>query len=203
MIQSAPITFVRHGTTDWSFDSLALGILDLPLNEKGISEIAVTAQKLKGLQNAIIISSPKKRTLQTAEIINRVIDGKVLVETDLDARYYGDFSQDKGSCEKFQAAFKDPGIDEDQLELLLPKDAENIGSFDGRVLEIFNKIIQDFPKKSVILVSHGEVYRSLCRSLVSNKKLYVAKGEMRLFYPPTSSLDNWEVKEKIAFAIQG
>lgn len=179
-----PFIFIRHGYTDWSFNHLHLGILDLPLNTRGIKDVQETAKKLLKIENPIIISSPKKRTLETASIIGEEIKCSVQVESVLDARYYGDFSQDIKACHEFQKALNEKPIDDMLLEPLLPKDAEKKDLFDKRVLKAFEYLLShsDYSAKSIIIVSHGEVYKSLCNSLCK-QKLSIARGDCRYFYP--------------------
>lgn len=64
------IIFVRHGETDLNRDNLIFGILDPSLNSLGIEQAKASSQKLLTLNYDIIYSSPLKRAVETAEIIN-------------------------------------------------------------------------------------------------------------------------------------
>ena len=189
-----PFVFIRHGSTDWSFDQLQLGVIDLPLNAKGIKDIQATARRLMPVSNPIIISSPKKRTLETATLIGAEINSLVHIEPALDARYYGDFSRDLGACQRFQWALQNEDTTDAYLESLLPADAEKKGIFAERTREALSRIMRrsDFAGKFLIIVSHGEVYRSLCKSLL-NEKLDIEKGDYRYFYPPKTLQTTWLV----------
>ena len=81
---------VRHGRTDWNDKGLTQGKSDVPINEKGIKQAMEAKDKLKNVTFDVCISSPLKRTLQTAKIITNgkcnIITSDLLLERDM-----GDF----------------------------------------------------------------------------------------------------------------
>ena len=82
------VTFVRHGQTDWNRAGRMQGILDIPLNEKGLEQARETARLLKDEQFDAVYLSPLLRTRQTAQIIcegRRVpmIEERRLIERDM------------------------------------------------------------------------------------------------------------------------
>ncbi len=64
------IIIVRHGETDSNKKGTYLGWTDIELNEEGIRQAGGARDRLKGEKIDMILSSPLKRTRQTAEIIN-------------------------------------------------------------------------------------------------------------------------------------
>ena len=60
----------RHGQTTWNAQNKVCGISDVDLTEKGIEQAKELAKKIKEIDIHIIITSPLKRTMQTAEIIS-------------------------------------------------------------------------------------------------------------------------------------
>jgi phosphohistidine phosphatase len=65
------LTLVRHANADWK-DS-AVADFDRPLNRKGMAEAEATAKRLfeQQLTPDLVVTSPARRTQQTADIIAR------------------------------------------------------------------------------------------------------------------------------------
>jgi len=64
------LILIRHGETDSNIRRSYLGWTDVELNEIGISQVQSLTNRIKGTKIDKIFTSPLKRTLQTAEIIN-------------------------------------------------------------------------------------------------------------------------------------
>lgn len=64
------IYFVRHGQTDWNIQHRLQGSADIPLNKTGINQAQILKEKINNLDIDFIISSPLKRAVDTANIIN-------------------------------------------------------------------------------------------------------------------------------------
>lgn len=64
------IILVRHGETNLNKDNIYFGILDPPLNEKGIIQANKTASIIKKFNYDKIYSSNFKRAYETAKILN-------------------------------------------------------------------------------------------------------------------------------------
>lgn len=65
------ILLTRHGQTEWNVLKKVQGKADIELNEKGIQQAEETREILKNEKIDLILCSPLKRAIQTAEIINR------------------------------------------------------------------------------------------------------------------------------------
>lgn len=63
------VIFVRHGETTWNHSGRYQGHSDIPLNEKGLQQAELVAQRLAGKTISAIYSSDLRRALQTAEVI--------------------------------------------------------------------------------------------------------------------------------------
>ena len=63
------IVLIRPGSTDYDVQERILGSLDIPLNDRGVTEVAETVKQLcdKGLE--IIFTPVSQPSLQTAETI--------------------------------------------------------------------------------------------------------------------------------------
>ena len=59
----------RHGETDNNVQGRYAGSIDVPLNQNGLQQAEVLAQKLAGITFDVIVSSPMARARMTAETI--------------------------------------------------------------------------------------------------------------------------------------
>lgn len=84
------LVLLRHGQTAWSRDGKHTSTTDLDLTERGREQAKLAALPLErlGLKDPLVISSPRKRALVTAELAGLSIDevSPLLVEWD-----YGDY----------------------------------------------------------------------------------------------------------------
>lgn len=78
---------IRHGEPDYeavaSLGFYGFGRSFAPLSETGIKQVEATAEDSRLLDAEVIISSPYTRALQTAAIISRKTDKKIIIESEL------------------------------------------------------------------------------------------------------------------------
>lgn len=85
------LILIRHGETLSNKEKRIQGISDVDLSEVGIEQARLLALSLKDHPVGAIYSSPLKRTLQTAKIINEFHFKKISADPDLMEMNYGDF----------------------------------------------------------------------------------------------------------------
>lgn len=85
------IILVRHGQTDWNVKDLLQGQTDVELNETGKIQAKETAEKLKNIKIDEIYVSPLKRTINTAEEINKNRNLELKIEPRLIERGFGEY----------------------------------------------------------------------------------------------------------------
>lgn len=73
------ILLVRHGATAYNEADLLQGRIDNPLSPRGRAEAERLAERLRGEAIDAVFSSPLRRALETAEIINR-FHGREIVQ---------------------------------------------------------------------------------------------------------------------------
>ena len=158
--------FVRHGETDWNRECRIMGCTDIPLNEMGRKQALALQDQIKDLDIKTICTSPLKRALQTAEILNEVLAVPIIKLPDLKEVGWGvQEGQVKGS----------PASGERMLENykqgIHPARAEAYELFEKRVVKGINEAFT-FPDP-VLVVSHGGVFWSLatCFKWQTNKLL--------------------------------
>lgn len=74
------ILLTRHGQTDWNLLKKVQGKADIELNEKGIQQAETTRDFLKEKSIDLILCSPLKRAIQTAEIINQGRNIRIIID---------------------------------------------------------------------------------------------------------------------------
>lgn len=145
--------FVRHGQTDANASMTnghSIAELDEPLNAIGIKQAEELAEQLKDIKFDALVSSPLKRAVQTAEIINKYHHLDIITdnawrerqaETYIDANSWHDlFDFDKNI----------------QIE-----NGESLHEFFERVESAIRRLRKNHNNKSVLVVSHGGVQHVL------------------------------------------
>ena len=68
------IILMRHGQTDYNLSGINMGRrLDASVNDTGKTQIEQTIPEIKSLNPEVIISSPMRRTRESAEIIQKAL----------------------------------------------------------------------------------------------------------------------------------
>lgn len=189
-IPREPFFFIRHGSTNWTLDSLSDGPQDLEINEKGWKEAQIASkilaneieERFNGNQNEfLIISSTLKRSINTAEVISNNIKIPMILKSGLEEKYFGDFRLEKKFCDKTKS--------------LIPIDAESDVRFQERISRTIKEIFETkkFNKCTKILVSHGEVFKFLSKQLTSEEKK-LPRGGVCVFIPNLENNSKWTVE---------
>jgi broad specificity phosphatase PhoE len=85
---SAPTVYlVRHGETEWSASGKHTSVTDVPLTEAGRQAAAKLRDVFAGIELALVLTSPRARARQTAELAG--LGDRVQVEPDLTEFDYG------------------------------------------------------------------------------------------------------------------
>lgn len=144
------LLLTRHGQTDWNVAGKIQGITDTELNETGIKQAETTREKLLTEDIDVIISSPLKRAKKTAEIIGSGRNIPIIIDDSIKERYFGKYEGKTG---------KEFDLDEIWNYKLNKQyeDVESTGELFTRVQGFLDKIKQEYPDKTVLLVTHGGV----------------------------------------------
>jgi probable phosphoglycerate mutase len=75
-IEQHRLLLLRHGETEWSRTGQHTGRTELDLTDTGVEQAKLTAEALAELQpdDPLVISSPRKRALVTAELAGLTVD---------------------------------------------------------------------------------------------------------------------------------
>lgn len=140
----------RHGQTDWNLHEKIQGKTDIELNETGRLQAQVIADMLKDTHIDCIFSSPLKRAVETAQIINQPHQLIIQCDKRLAERSFGKFEGTKigdfdfcgfWNCEK-----------EDQFP-----GCEKTSVFFTRVHEFIAECQREYADQTILVVAHGGV----------------------------------------------
>lgn len=141
----------RHGQTAWNLENKVCGATDLPLTNAGIAQARETAERIAHEKIDLIISSPMKRALQTAQILNRERRIPLLTDRRLREQNYGRFEGGPRDDPEFLAnkrkfAFAYPG-------------GESHMQVAARVYSFLEEARARYQGKTLLIVCHGGICR--------------------------------------------
>jgi broad specificity phosphatase PhoE len=142
---------VRHGETDWNAQRRIQGTTDIPLNEMGRTQAAVTGALLAQLDWDGIYSSPLSRAMETARIIAAEVGlGEPVTIPEIVERNYGEAE----------------GLNWEEIERMFPEGTivpgrETHEQVALRALDALLTLATACPGESLIVVTHGGVIRSV------------------------------------------
>jgi phosphoserine phosphatase len=163
------IVLIRPGSTDYDVQERILGSLDIPLNEKGLAEAAETAKQLcnKGIE--VIFTPDSQPSLQTAEIIIKLLQIRLKkverLENHNQGLWQGMLVED--------VRHKQPKVYrqwQEQPEIVCPPEGEMLSEADERVRNAIVKIIKR-RKEGVIGLVLPEPLLSLARRFLTHQAL--------------------------------
>ena len=151
---------LRHGQTDWNVDMRLQGISDIPLNERGRMQAKNSAPKVALGNWDLVLTSPLSRAVETAEIVSTMITGadfevhELLLERSFgvaEGLTYEQWREQFGSLQHAEGA-------------------ESIEDLTIRVEEMLQYLVNTYPGKRILAVSHGAFIRRVI-NVVSNGEL--------------------------------
>lgn len=170
MKPSVVIYLLRHGETD-GLKKVYKGHIDVPLSKNGISQVEKVSEVLKKIQEKyelsqkIILSSPLKRALKTAEILSKSLSIEFKSLDILKERSFGQWegmSIDEiisGYPEDFERWRQNPAQ-------FSPPDGESTLDVSIRAKKAIEEIIKIYKGYHVFITAHGGINRViLCNIL--------------------------------------
>ena len=155
------LIFIRHGETLWNKEGRVQGISDVELSTAGIEQARLLALSLKDYPIRAIHTSPLKRALQTAEIINEFHRKEIHTHQDLMEMDQGDFEgvsfKKLIACEK---DFLNKWI-ADPASVQMPN-GESLTQLQERAWRAMEKIINK--EEDALVVAHNFIIAAIiCR----------------------------------------
>ena len=143
------IGLFRHGQTDWNIDLRLQGTADIPMNDFGVQQVSLAAEKLAEMSWDVVLTSPLGRARQSASIIaNRLGISEVQTNELLLERAFGigeGMLYDEWTS-KFAHLDEIPG-------------AESTAQITARAEHLLSNLHSEYEGKKVLAVSHGALIR--------------------------------------------
>ena len=171
---------IRHGRTSWNEKGLMQGRVNIKLSETGKKEAKDIREKLKNISFDICISSPLKRTLETASIVTdnkyKIITDELLIERNL-----GEF-EGKKYAEYEKLKFWDYKLNNDLYGV------EPVRHILKRTLIFLNKL-KEKDYKTVLIVSHAATIRAINYNITG----YDSNTNFLVFNPTHGEIYEYEI----------
>lgn len=177
---------LRHGETPLSVEKRFSGRGDTALSEQGEAQAAAAASRLVGAGIDAIVSSPLRRTQQTAAAVAEVLGLEVAVddgfaETDFgewEGATFGEIS--KRSPDALRAWLDDPR--------LAPPGGESMVSTATRVAAARDRVVLSYPGKTVLVVTHVTPIKLMLRDALDAPMNAVYRVHLE---PASLSIVDW------------
>lgn len=145
----------RHGQTDWNIERKVQGSADNPLNSEGINQANQAREVIKNTDIDLIICSTLTRAKQTAEILNKDRDIKIIYDSRIAERNYGEYEGRKTAELNFTEFFE-------YYKNKPCKNGESIQDLFNRIFGFLDDLKQNYNNYNrILLVSHGDVSRAI------------------------------------------
>ncbi len=151
------IYVMRHGQTDFNKENKWMGLLDIPLNENGISQALSSINYIKSLNIDIIYCSELKRAIQTSKIIANELNLPILIDRRLNERSLG----------SLEGRIKN-------LDLL-----ENCSSIEAEynISKRMKLFFKDLPtNKNILLISHSALFKIILKNKIIDADVQTIKN---------------------------
>jgi broad specificity phosphatase PhoE len=149
------LLLVRHASTDWVGKGLA-GRSDAPLSLQGRAESARLTTRLAASGPDVILSSPRRRCLDTAAPVAAVLGLEPIADHGLDEIDFGDWTG---------RTFESLGQDEGWLRWNAHRSGtrcpggESMAEAQCRVIDLCQRLAAERPSARALLFSHADVIR--------------------------------------------
>jgi len=180
------LCLIRHGETAWNAEKRLQGHIDIPLNTRGEIQARQLAQALKDakLNFDVLFTSDLKRAIDTSAAVVQLFGVVAQVDSNLRERHFGSLQ----GLSINEAPLLRPDIWQAHISRDLGHElegGESIRQFALRVQRALDRIEEQHPGKTVLMVSHGGTLDMMYR-IASNQAL----STQRVVSVPNASL-NW------------
>lgn len=147
------IILVRHGQTAMNIKKTNSGWTDHELTDEGIAQAYKAKEKLRGLKIDKIYSSPLKRALKTAEIINENFGMEIILDGDLRERSFGIWED--MTNEEIRAKYPEESEKWKNDRMNYPiQGGESTVQFYNRVAGFFDRLLKNHKEGTFLIVGH-------------------------------------------------
>jgi len=163
------LIFVRHGESEKNtLDVKSCSLDKFPLTEKGRREVNELAKKIKDRID-LIITSPVLRARETAEILNKKLKVKILIDSLISEYNCGQwndrFKKDLRENDENYQNYKQIISKEEKYNFKMGITGESMKEIVKRTRKFINKIKKEYSNKNILLVSHGGINAAIYKVL--------------------------------------
>jgi len=156
------LILIRHAQSEENLSGIVQGRgPGTPLTEKGRKQAEATAEKLKDVKIDVIYSSPKLRTMQTAEIINKYHDLEIIQDKNFVDRDFGVLIGTPNKRGNLTEEQKEMHRKRKSVEDYRIPGGESFDDVKKRVNESLQKILKEHKDQTIVIVSHGNPIRTM------------------------------------------
>ncbi len=154
------VYLVRHGTTDWNKEEIFRGRADCQLNETGHAEARALAEYFTHIPLQAIYSSPLSRARETAQAIGaakglQLISAPAFVDIDFGAWQGLPLREVR---EKYSDLYR---LWRERPQAITFPGGENLAQVRARAWEGLQRVVQENPEKTALIISHRVVTKIL------------------------------------------
>lgn len=159
------LVLVRHAEPDVSTRGRCYGALDVGLSAAGRAQSERLGRALLGVDLAAIVSSPRRRALETAAVVARPHAVEVRVESGLAELDFGEL--EGRTYDEIAAALPDLYAEwmTRPTEVRFPG-GESYADLATRVLAAVASLREEFGGRTVVAVTHGGVVRAVLADML-------------------------------------
>ncbi|MCM8782010.1 MAG: histidine phosphatase family protein [Candidatus Omnitrophica bacterium] len=157
---------IRHGESTWNSKNRIQGNSNPPLSRLGMVQAKLLAKRFRKIKIDKIYSSPFLRSLQTAQIIAKVLKLKVVKRGALKEVGLGEWEgKSPDEIDRLYDNNYQRWLRYGPTKIKIPG-AENIASFRKRVKRVFYDIIKENKDRDILVVTHGGVIAAFLAHLL-------------------------------------
>lgn len=158
------LILIRHGETDKNVNNSLHATNDSEsLNNNGIEQIRLTANKLISLSPSKIYSSKERRAIESANILSESLNVPFELINGMEERNWGIFT---GKPWDEVKKILDP-MTLDERYNYVPPNGESWKTFETRLISAIKKIVDTNSKQTIVVVTHGGAIRALIPYLLN------------------------------------
>lgn len=156
---------IRHGESQYNEELRYQGWSKrVHLTKQGIEQVKGRIKLVKKFKPDLVVASPFLRTRQTAEILasaikKEVLYSKLIIDYNRSESMEGKLQEEYVGTKKYKEWLEKADKD---WNFHLP-DGESYNGFDARIREFIEILETSYDKKKILIVSHGDVIRSIIR----------------------------------------
>lgn len=155
-VTSTTVILVRHGETDYNKQKRYQGLADIPLNETGINQARLLAERLKDIRIDVFISSTMSRAIATTKAVAE-LHGMSIAYTDdrLVELDYGDWAGEY----KADIAKRYPKLHyiwKNKPHKMKFPNGETLKQLQARYREALDEAAARYPGKTIFIGAHSK-----------------------------------------------